>query len=736
MTKTEICQNSGPVKNCVKKHGFTLTEILVVVLIVAVLAAVVYPLYTKAVLKSRAVEAINLLEMAKTKQINHYARNNSYFDDFSNIDQLTSAGTKEKAIGRQLYVEDYTVSLKGEKNCLSVNYRKGSADFTFSASYENAGLGCTGSICSSFGNIIGRAEEICNCGDKKCSDGFTLNNDTCACECLLSCENDGRCFDPYGGGDTRNCSSGCGTEVAISTCNGRVWSGKCWSQTQEQQTSRRCGWKDTGNQIRKCVANCSGGSCQAWGTCVGQSCDIKTKPVPATQACGNCGTQSKVPICDSNSGTWLAGTFGECKTEGVCKAGATQVCGKEGTQTCSEACGWGPCTGEKIDCDLNKKPPEAIACGNCNSGTQKMVVTCDRVLGEWKTYISGGCEGEKGCKPNERTVCGTGFKVCSNTCTWGDCSCDPSKKPTGYPAIAQNIGGYGGGFSVNVGIVGGPGGGTTINPPPISSGGNKRACGKCGTQAYEYTCNKETGIWSAAWGACNGEKVNGCEPGSKQKCTDLGESGGSIMICADCSQTCSSNCTWGTCNPNQQCKPGEKIKTTTGPDGKCQMDLFCAEDGIGVVWGGWILAGGPSTKDCGKCGKQTSYCDGGGNFSEGTCTGEGSCSPGDKDDCGWSWTGTRTCSTSCTWGSCSGEQKPPDGNGACTKYCCPPNGEGGYGNGWKCPKYFYEGREHIGPIAYCCEFAGSNPNTGGGGSSIGGGGGGGPIGGGGLPTVS
>ena len=54
-----------PKANHTKKSGFTLTEVLVVVLVISVLAAMAYPIYTKSATKSRAVEAINLLEMVR-----------------------------------------------------------------------------------------------------------------------------------------------------------------------------------------------------------------------------------------------------------------------------------------------------------------------------------------------------------------------------------------------------------------------------------------------------------------------------------------------------------------------------------------------------------------------------------------------------------------------------------------------------------------------------------------------
>lgn len=41
---------------------------------------------------------------------------------------------------------------------MSAEYAKGSSNFKFSTSYDNSGLGCSGSICSNFGDIIGDAK--------------------------------------------------------------------------------------------------------------------------------------------------------------------------------------------------------------------------------------------------------------------------------------------------------------------------------------------------------------------------------------------------------------------------------------------------------------------------------------------------------------------------------------------------------------------------------------------------
>jgi prepilin-type N-terminal cleavage/methylation domain-containing protein len=154
--------NSKKLKNLFKRpSGFTLTEVLVVVLIIAVLAAIAYPFYSKAINKSRAVEAVNLLEIVRAKQIEHYARTGVYYENFNNMGQLTTKPLNQ-ASGASMSVGDYTLKLDKDKKCMSVTYKKGGTEFKFSTSYADAVLGCTGDICSSFGNVVGSAEDVCN----------------------------------------------------------------------------------------------------------------------------------------------------------------------------------------------------------------------------------------------------------------------------------------------------------------------------------------------------------------------------------------------------------------------------------------------------------------------------------------------------------------------------------------------------------------------------------------------
>lgn len=67
------------------KKGFTLIEMLVVVLIIGVLSAVALPQYQKAVEKSKATQAITMLNAAYKAAASYYAEIDDYPDTFEDM---------------------------------------------------------------------------------------------------------------------------------------------------------------------------------------------------------------------------------------------------------------------------------------------------------------------------------------------------------------------------------------------------------------------------------------------------------------------------------------------------------------------------------------------------------------------------------------------------------------------------------------------------------------------------
>ena len=90
-----------PNKN--NRKGFTLIEVLVAVLIVGILASIAMPLYQKVVLKSRAAEAVNLLEMVKERQTAAISQSKTYIAKAADLQPLTT-NSPEAPSGDDLYV--------------------------------------------------------------------------------------------------------------------------------------------------------------------------------------------------------------------------------------------------------------------------------------------------------------------------------------------------------------------------------------------------------------------------------------------------------------------------------------------------------------------------------------------------------------------------------------------------------------------------------------------------------
>jgi hypothetical protein len=106
----------------------------------------------------------------------------------------------------------------------------------------------------------------------------------------------------------------------------------------------------------------------------------------AGRSCGKCGKQEA--ICEEVDSKLQWSGYGSCGGEtGSCVPGDTQECGNCGTQTCTQYCGWGACTGQP----QNHCAPGAVehTSAGCATGGYK-----NRTCGEACTWgnFSAACE--------------------------------------------------------------------------------------------------------------------------------------------------------------------------------------------------------------------------------------------------------------------------------------------------------------------------------------------------------
>ncbi len=113
-----------------KNKGFTLIELMVVVIIVGILAAVAVPIYRANIKKAAASEGAALLGSVLTAEKVYYAENNTYTTDKDDLD-VEVAGNK--------YFTDYTVSSADANGfTATTSGTGGAAGVTVTMTYTNA----------------------------------------------------------------------------------------------------------------------------------------------------------------------------------------------------------------------------------------------------------------------------------------------------------------------------------------------------------------------------------------------------------------------------------------------------------------------------------------------------------------------------------------------------------------------------------------------------------------------
>ena len=284
-----------------KKKAFTLTELLVVVIIIGVLSAVVLPKFNKIMETRKTTEAEELMAAVRTEQEKRCALDKDYLTEVTELTEVLPTDTTKNFA--------YTLTSTGIKASSKGKY----AYELQMPSYADG--------------------RICCENEAEC---LKLNKDYPLCSELLAKAD----YD-----DGTACAGTTTPPVPpVIPCSG--------SATQS------CGCKNGGTQTRVC--NTATGEWSAWGACsIADECECTgTKPA-TSQTCNTCGTQTRTVTCNTSTGEWSTGSWGTCsKTAAECEPeepiynyfwkltsggpanGSQPGANTRELVTCSSNCGW------------------------------------------------------------------------------------------------------------------------------------------------------------------------------------------------------------------------------------------------------------------------------------------------------------------------------------------------------------------------------------------------------------
>lgn len=273
----------------ISRRGFTLTELLIVVLVIGVLAAIALPTYTKSVKKSRASDALKNLDIVSLKQQDYMLNNEKYADNFKALN-IPIAGLSQNQASATIGSFEYTL----DEACIKARNTRDGEAYTFSKNVETQQVGCSGEVCAMFADLVHQGDVGCGYEAGGDGGGPGITPDVKSC---------GDC--------TKECWDG---STVTGKCN--TITGQCYDFPSCPQ---RPGEKE----------------------CLGQ------KPAES-ESCGNkCGSHTRSVICDTSTGEWQTGQWGACSNEGVCTPDSTDTSecsdGKTGTmvRVCNKSCQWG-----------------------------------------------------------------------------------------------------------------------------------------------------------------------------------------------------------------------------------------------------------------------------------------------------------------------------------------------------------------------------------------------------------
>ena len=344
------------------KRAFTLTELLIVVIVIGVLSAVTLPKFTRVIENRKVTEAEEMMSAVRTEQERRCAMDKKYTLKFDNLaDVISSSNTK-----------NYKYSLQAEG--ISATSNKGKYTLKM-LSYQDGSFCCEGNDCTKL-----------NKNYPSC-DGLTFPSSGCE-----GSDGDGS---EIGTDPTPSASCTDGQVRGSQSCN------TCGVQTTQACVGGR--WVSQLGECSKTVAECETPECTEGAVSGSQSCN--TCGTQTTQKCVNGKWESFLGACSktveectestdccslsgSKKAKCLIKQYGADSPEYICSTGAARKCatiiygGGTAPTYCISGGGW--------------SNTAASDCKNCAAQVPEIV--------SWASYgfLNYACNGApKKCKVSE-----------------------------------------------------------------------------------------------------------------------------------------------------------------------------------------------------------------------------------------------------------------------------------------------------------------------------------------------
>ena len=347
-----------------KYKGYTLLEVLVVVLIMATLTYLSIPLYNELIHKSDVSDALHNLDMFSNAQSKYFIEHGGYADNLASLaTPLSGTGNQTNRIVTTNFIYSAGDPKEGNYCIYSQHERR---DYVLARNYKsNSNILCSGSECDKVKDFVERGDLTVLCGDTPqggcnltctspkvlddvackcvctnvCSNGQTPNPTTCECGCSKEEEEDCRNLKPNFTWHSENCSCTCDRDA--SECEEQ---GKTLNPTTCSCESN-CNWTP-----ESCAASHPSGHYVLKDNCQCE-CGISVEDCEGKYAIKDCVCTCRDDIIDdcnnraaSSGGLWQLDAFCDCKCPieaGDCVGGSPfdeGNCKCECSQEIQEAC--------------------------------------------------------------------------------------------------------------------------------------------------------------------------------------------------------------------------------------------------------------------------------------------------------------------------------------------------------------------------------------------------------------